>query len=145
MAGKKFFVGTGKKARSSKGKDTALSPPKSEFESRPRRFLVGDGTKVAVAVPVTRDHVTDGEESLSDVPRALAEIEKLYACEPASIETIKQLAAISGGTVADLEHRRHDFQRKEKEALCPMHHLPPDRRRCMTCPYWDINKEVTPF
>src|SRR5437899_997914 len=145
MADKKFFVGTGKKARSSKGKDTALSPPKSEFESRPRRFLVGDGTKVAVAVPVTRDHVTDDEESLSDVPRALSELEKLYACEPADIKSIKQLAAIGGTTVADLEHRRHEFMRKEKAEMCPMGPIPPDRRRCMTCPYWDINTEATPF
>lgn len=81
---------------------------------------------------------------LTKPPKALAERDKLYACEDADRETIMRLAALAGMTVGQLEYRRlHWTQKKTLRPGCLT--LAPDRRRCLNCPAWRLRAEETPF
>lgn len=62
-----------------------------------------------------------------------------WACEPADDVTMAQLARLAGGTVADLQWRRHPH-----DDQCP-ETVPVTRRRCMTCPFWARHPDLTPF
>ena|SRR5437899_10117320 len=86
-------------------------------------------------------------EPLDVTPAALAEIDKLYGCEEADPETIQRLALLANLTVANLEHRRHDFTDAATRAFaCDRAAITRGTRRgCLDCPYWDLNLEMTPF
>lgn len=107
------------------------------YDPHAKEVVHADGTRMKRGAPPTL-------AELSQVPAPLAELDKLHACETASRADIERLAKVAGTTVSDLEYRRHHWSRTpEPTPLC--WELPPDRRRCLKCPYWTMHSEATPF
>jgi hypothetical protein len=125
--------------RSTKGRSRPAAPSSkydhlSVYDPTTRTVVASDGARTSTKPPTLAE--------LSQLPGPLKMLDRLYACEAASEETIRQLAALANTTVADLEHRRLDFA-KHDVGDCPRE-TPENRRRCMYCPWWQLTDE-TPF
>lgn len=62
-----------------------------------------------------------------------------WACEPADDRTMQQLTHLAGVPLHDLQWRRNPY-----DVHCP-ERVPPTRRRCVRCPFWQRHPELTPF
>lgn len=106
------------------------------YDPSAKQVIAADGSRASATPPTIRE--------LSALPGPLAMLDRLYVCETANEETIKQLAKLANETVASLESRRLDYVSKVG-VECPAT-TPPNRCRCMTCPHWlEATDDDLPF
>ena len=140
-------------ARGTSNGGTADTSPPSKYAS----FTFYDATKGAVvdahgaevvASPsANADTTSPAPVALDQVPAAiLADVNALYACEPADAVTIKLLADAAGLTIGELEYRRRGVDTMAGQPLqCPRPINKGMRRYCQRCPHWTLNPQATPF